>query len=146
MEKKAVLLIEDNSDDAALALRAFKQNNMGNQVALVDDGLDALDYLNGTGNFAGRDPNNLPDLVLLDLKLPKLDGFGFLQRVRADDRTKHLPVVVLTSSGEDQDKAKAYGLGANSYIQKPTDFQKFAEAVRLLIQYWLALNQPPPLR
>ena len=142
MEHKAVLLIEDNLDDAALALRAFKQNNMADQIVLVNDGLDGLDYLHGTGNFAGRDTNLMPSLIIVDLMLPKLDGFGFLASVRADNRTRHLPVVVLTSSNENTDIEKAYNLGANSYIRKPTDLSKFVEAIRLLVQYWITLNQP----
>ena len=141
MENKAVLLLEDNLDDAALALRAFKQNNMADQVVLVNDGLDALDYLQGTRNFAGRDTNLLPRLVIADLSLPRLDGFGFLASVRADARIKHLPVVILSSSADNKDIAKAYELGANSYIRKPTDLPKFVEDIRLLVQYWLSLNQ-----
>ena len=144
MENKIVLLIEDNLDDAVLAVRAFKQNDVGTQVVLVNDGYEALDYLYGSGCFANRDLSIMPGLILVDLKLPKLDGFGFLERVRNDARTKRLPVVVLTSSNEDQDRVKAYNLGANSYIRKPLDLPKFEETIRLLVQYWFTLNQPPP--
>jgi len=144
LENKIVLLIEDNLDDAVLAVRAFKQNDVGTQVVLVNDGYEALDYLYGSGCFANRDLSIMPGLILVDLKLPKLDGFGFLERVRNDARTKRLPVVVLTSSNEDQDRVKAYNLGANSYIRKPLDLPKFEETIRLLVQYWFTLNQPPP--
>jgi two-component system response regulator len=138
-EQQVILLVEDNADDEALTLRALKKNNITNRVVVACDGVEALDYLFGTGLYAGRDPNDL-----LDLKLPKLDGFEVLTRLRADERTKPLPVVILTSSKEQQDIVHGYGLGANSYIRKPVDFEQFLEAVRQLGLYWLVLNEKPP--
>jgi CheY-like chemotaxis protein len=141
---KTILLIEDNPDDADLTLRALKQHHIGNDLVLASDGAEALDYLFGTGAHAGRDVRQMPQLVLLDLKLPKVDGFEVLRRLRADGRTRYLPVVVLTSSKEEQDLIQAYRHQANSYIRKPVDFIQFAEAIRLLGMYWLVLNELPP--
>ena len=142
MEDKLILLVEDNSDDVALTLRALKKNNISNKIVVASDGVEALDYLFGTGPYAGQDIV-LPQLILLDLKLPKLDGFEVLKKLRAAARTRFLPVVILTSSKEQQDIADGYGLGANSYIRKPVDFQQFVEAVRQLGVYWLILNEKP---
>ena len=145
MTDKIILLVEDNPDDADLTLRALKQHKILNEVVLANDGVEALDYLFGTGAYAGRDTSQMPQLILLDLKLPKVDGFEVLRRLRADDRTRFLPVVVLTSSKEEQDVIKAYHCQVNSYIVKPVDFVQFAEAVRLLGLYWLVLNELPPV-
>jgi two-component system response regulator len=139
-----ILLVEDNPDDVDLTLRAFKKSNVANEVVVVRDGVEALDYLFATGPHAGRAADDLPQLVLLDLKLPRLDGLQVLERVRAHPKTKLLPVVILTSSTEERDLAKGYALGANSYVRKPVDFQEFVEAVRQLGLYWLLLNQRPP--
>jgi two-component system response regulator len=136
-------LVEDNADDEALTLRALRKNNITNKVVVAHDGVEATDYLFGSGFYAGRDPIDLPQLVLLDLKLPKLDGFEVLTRLRADERTKRLPVGILTSSKEQQDIVHGYDLGANSYIRKPVDFEQFVEAVRQLGLYWLVLNEKP---
>jgi two-component system, response regulator len=146
MEEKVILLVEDNPDDEALTLRALKKNNIRNEVVVARDGSEALDYLLGTGAHAGRDLNMMPQLVLLDLKLPKVDGFEVLNRVRSYEKTKLLPVVILTTSNEDQDRIRGYGLGANSYVRKPVEFEKFIEAVRQLGLYWLILNEPPPVQ
>ena len=146
MTDKIILLVEDNPDDADLTLRALKQHKILNEVVLANDGVEALDYLFGTGAYAGRDTSQMPQLILLDLKLPKVDGFEVLRRLRADDRTRFLPVVVLTSSKEEQDVIKAYHCQVNSYIVKPVDFVQFAEAVRLLGLYWLVLNELPPMK
>ncbi|HWP23600.1 MAG TPA: response regulator [Candidatus Binatia bacterium] len=144
MSDKVILLVEDNPDDEALTLRAFKKNNIGNEVVVARDGAEALDYLFGTGSHAGRDTTVMPAMTLLDLKLPKIDGLEVLRRIRADDRTRLLPVVILTSSKEEQDLIDGYRLGANSYIRKPVDFMQFVEAVRQLGLYWLVLNEAPP--
>lgn len=144
MNDKIILLIEDNPDDADLTLRALKQNHILNQVVLARDGAEALDYLFGAGAYAGRDTCQMPQLVLLDLKLPKVDGLEVLRRLRADERTRFLPVVVLTSSKEERDLIAAYQNHANSYVHKPVDFVQFAEAVRVLGLYWLVLNELPP--
>jgi CheY-like chemotaxis protein len=141
---KAILLIEDNPDDEALAIRALKKNNILNEVIVARDGAEALDYLFGTGAHAGRDLNVLPQVVLLDLKLPKISGLEVLKRIREDARTRFQPVVILTSSKEEQDLIGSYSLGANSYIRKPVDFSQFAEAVRQVGLYWLVLNEAPP--
>jgi len=143
---KAILLVEDNPDDEALTLRALKKNNIRNEVVIAHDGAEALDYLFGTGKYAGRNTDVLPQVVLLDLKLPKVEGLEVLRRVRADKRTKLLPVVILTSSNEEQDRIDGYGLGANSYVRKPVDFNQFIDAARQLGLYWLILNEPPPSR
>jgi two-component system, response regulator len=145
MDDKVILLVEDNPDDEALTLRALKKNNIKNEVVVARDGIEALDYLFGTGAHAGRDLNVQPQVVLLDLKLPKLDGFEVLRRLRAAEPTKLLPVVILTTSNEDQDRVKGYGLGANSYVRKPVEFDRFIEAVRQLGLYWLILNERAPL-
>ncbi len=144
MDKKVILLVEDNPDDEVLTLRALKKNNILNEVVVTRDGTETLDYLFGRGSYAGRDTSVMPQLILLDLKLPKLDGLGVLERIRADDRTKLVPVVILTSSKEEQDVVSGYNLGANSYIRKPVDFAQFSEAIRLLGLYWLVLNESPP--
>ena len=140
---KVILLVEDNPDDEALTHRALKKNNIGNEVVVARDGAEALDYLFGTGVYEGRDLSTMPQVVLLDLKLPKIDGLDVLRRLRADKRTKLLPVVVLTSSREQQDLVDSYDYGANSYIRKPVDFAQFVEAVRQLGLYWLVLNEVP---
>jgi two-component system, response regulator len=145
MDDKVILLVEDNPDDEALTLRALKKNNIKNEVVVARDGIEALDYLFGTGAHAGRDLNIQPQIVLLDLKLPKLDGFEVLRRLRAAAATKLLPVVILTTSNEDQDRIKGYGLGANSYVRKPVEFDRFIEAVGQLGLYWLILNERAPL-
>ena len=139
-----ILLVEDNRDDEALTLRALRKNRITNEVVVVRDGAEALEYLFGTGRYEGRDTTVMPDLILLDLKLPKVDGLEVLRRLRADQGTRSLPVVILTSSTEEQDVLKGYGLGANSYIRKPVDFDEFTEAARQLGVYWLVLNQGPP--
>lgn len=144
MKNKTILLIEDNPDDEALTLRALRKNNILNDVAVVRDGQEALDYLFCEGAFAARVPDDAPSVVLLDLNLPKIDGLEVLQRLRADARTYMQPVVILTSSKEEQDIVNGYRLGANSYIRKPVDFTQFMEAVRQLGLYWLMLNEPPP--
>jgi CheY-like chemotaxis protein len=146
MEDKIILLVEDNADDEKLTLRALKKNNIVNYVVVARDGAEALDYLFGTGAYAGRDLRVMPQVILLDLKLPKLDGLEVLRRVRADDRTKLLPIVILTSSNEELDRINGYGLGANSYVRKPVDFSEFTEATRQLGLYWLVLNESPPAR
>ena len=146
MSEKAILLVEDNADDEELTVRALKKNNVKNQLVVARDGVEALDFLFGTGPYAGRDTSDLPGLVLLDLKLPKIDGLGVLRRIRADERTRLMPVTVLTSSKEEQDIIKSYDLGANSYIRKPVDFNQFTEAVRQLGMYWLMLNEAAPPR
>ena len=141
---KLILLVEDNPDDEALTIRALRRSNSANDVVVARDGAEALDFLFGTGDYVGRDTSLLPQLILLDLKLPKVDGLEALRRVRADDRTALIPVVVLTSSDEDQDLVSSYKLGANSYVRKPVDFDEFLEATRQLGMYWLVLNEGPP--
>jgi two-component system response regulator len=140
-----ILLVEDNPDDQLLAKRALTQNRIANQVIVTSDGEEAMEYLFGTGRFAGRNTWDLPAVVLLDLKLPKVDGLEVLRRVRADDRTKLIPIVMLTSSKQEQDLIASYSLGVNSYIRKPVDFNQFVEAVRQFGLYWLVLNEAPPV-
>jgi two-component system, response regulator len=144
MAHKVILLVEDNPDDEKLTVRALKKNNIVNEVIVARDGIEALEYLFGTGAHAGRDTNQMPALVLLDLKLPRMDGQEVLRRLRADDRTKRLPVVILTSSNEEQDLLNGYNGGVNSYIRKPVDFTQFTEVVRQLGLYWLVLNETAP--
>lgn len=141
---RTILLVEDNPDDEELTLRALARNNIGNQVVVVRDGQEAIDWLEGTGAHASRDPHEVPALILLDLKLPKIDGLEVLRRLRANPHTSIVPVVILTSSREDRDRASGYYGGANSYVQKPVDFSSFVDAVRQLGLYWLMLNEPPP--
>lgn len=141
-----ILLVEDNPDDEALTMRALKKNNIKNDVMVARDGAEALDYLFGTGSYAGRDTSKLPQVVLLDLKLPKVDGLEVLRTLRGDPRTRLLPVVILTSSVEEQDRVSGYELGANSYVRKPVDFTQFLEAARQLGLYWLVLNESPPAK
>jgi two-component system response regulator len=141
-----ILLVEDSADDEALTLRALKKNKIRNEVVIARDGAEALDFLFGTGAYAGRDLKIMPTLILLDLKLPKIDGLEVLRRIRADERTKLLSVVILTSSREEQDLIDGYSLGAKSYIRKPVDFAQFTEAIRELGLYWLVLNESPPKR
>jgi two-component system response regulator len=145
VQKQVILLVEDNPDDEALTLRALKKNNITNEVVVARDGAEALDYFFGTGRFAGRDTSQTPQVTLLDLKLPKVDGLEVLRRLRADPRTKLAPIVILTSSNEEQDRLKGYDWGANSYVRKPVDFDQFMEAVRQLGLYWLLLNERPPV-
>lgn len=144
MRENFILLVEDNPDDVELTLRAFQKNNITNEVVVAHDGAEALDFLFATGAHADRDPSDLPALVLLDLNLPKVDGIEALRRIRADERTKWLPVVILTSSKEHEDLLNSYSFGANSYVRKPVDFTQFSEAVVQLGLYWLILNEPPP--
>ena len=139
-----ILLVEDNPDDVKLTLRAFKDHNLTNEIVLVRDGAEALDYIFGTGAYAGRDVTDKPAVIFLDLKLPKFDGLEVLRRIRGDPRTALQPVVILTSSSEEQDMIQGYALGANSYVRKPVDFDHFMEAARQLGLYWLLLNQAPP--
>ncbi|MEH1889406.1 response regulator [Nostoc sp. UHCC 0926] len=139
-----ILLVEDNPDDEALTLRALKKNNILNEVVVARDGVEALDYLFGKGVYADRDMSLMPHLILLDLKLPKMDGLEVLRHLRTDDRTRILPVVILTSSKEEQDLINGYSLGANSYVRKPVDFSQFSESVRQLGLYWFVLNESPP--
>ena len=145
MDEKIILLVEDNPDDVVLTLRALKKNNILNEVVVARDGVEALDYLFSTGIYAGRDTDILPIVVLLDLKLPKVDGLEVLQRLRGNERTMLIPIVILTSSKEERDLIRSYRLGANSYVVKPVDFNQFSEAVRQLGLYWLLWNEPPPL-
>jgi two-component system, response regulator len=140
-----ILLVEDNEDDELLTLRALTRNNIKNDVVVARNGADALDFLFGTGAHAGRDLSVMPEVTLLDLKLPKISGLEVLRALRANELTKLLPVVVLTSSLEEQDLIRSYGLGANSYVRKPVDFNQFTEAVRHLGLYWLILNEKPPM-
>jgi len=144
MGDRFILLVEDNPDDEALTLRAFKKSKLVNEIVVAHDGAEALDYLFGRGAHAGRDVSVLPAVVLLDLRLPKIDGLEVLRRIRADERTKLTPVVILTSSKEEQDLINGYLSGANSYIRKPVDFDKFLQVAEHLDLYWLVLNEPPP--
>ena len=144
MRDKIILLVEDNPDDELLTLRALRKNNVLNKIVVARDGVEALDYLFGTGGYSGRDTAVMPQLILLDLKLPKIDGLEVLKRLRADERTRLLPVVILTSSREEQDMLDGYGFGANSYVRKPVNFEQFVQAVEQLKLYWLILNEAPP--
>ncbi len=144
MKKRTILLVEDNPDDVELTLRALEQYHVKNQIAVVRDGAESLDYLFATGAYSDRDKTTMPAVVILDLKLPKVDGLEVLQRMRADERTKLVPVVILTSSKEERDMVNGYKFGANSYVQKPVDFTEFIEAARQLGLYWLVINEPPP--
>jgi two-component system response regulator len=146
MNQPIILLVEDNADDELLTVRAFKKSNIANEVVVVRDGVEALDWLFGTGDHAGRDLSVEPQLILLDLKLPRLDGLEVLRRIRADERTALLPVVMMTSSQEQEDVIRSYELGANSYLRKPVDFERFVEAARSLGMYWLVLNTKAPRR
>jgi two-component system response regulator len=146
MNNKTILLVEDNPDDEALTFRALMKNNIGSHLVVAHDGAEALDYLFATGQYAGRDVNAAPQVVLLDLNLPKVSGLEVLRRMRANEQTKLLPVVILTSSNEEQDRLRGYDNGANSYVRKPVDFNQFIEAVRQLGLYWLILNEQPPAR
>ncbi len=142
--KKLILLVEDNPDDAALTRRVMEKHSVYNQVIEAQDGVEALDYLFGTGPHAGRDVSQQPDLILLDLKLPKIDGLEVLRRIRQDPHTRLQPVVILTSSKEEQDIVTGYALGANSYVRKPINFTEFSEAIRQLGFFWLLFNEAPP--
>lgn len=146
MADQVILLVEDNPDDEALTLRAFAKNNIRNEVIVARDGAEALDYMFGSGQYSGRDLNMMPLVVLLDLKLPKIDGLEVLRRIRENPLTKLTPVVVLTSSNEEQDVETSYNYGANSYIRKPVDLANFTETARQLGLYWLLMNQPPPIQ
>lgn len=139
-----ILLIEDNPDDVELTRRALSRSNVANELVVVTDGAEALDYLFARGEYATRDMRVTPEVVLLDLKLPKVDGLEVLRRIRSDERTRLLPVVILTSSNQENDIKDSYELGANSYVRKPVDFEQFAEATTTLGLYWLVVNQPPP--
>jgi len=141
MKTKTILLVEDNPDDEALTLRALKKNNIANKVVVTRDGVEALDYLFARGDFSQRDVSQVPEVILLDLKLPKIDGHEVLKAIRADERTSRIPVVVLTTSSEDKDIIESYDHGANSYIRKPVDFEQFMEAIKKLGMYWLVLNE-----
>ena len=144
MDKKTILLVEDNADDEVLTIHALKESNVPNEVVVARDGVEALDYLFGKGSYSSRDASVMPDLILLDLKLPWINGMEVLQRIRSDERTKLLPVVILTSSKEESDLIQSYKLGANSYIRKTVDFVQFRKAVQQLGLYWLVLNVAPP--
>ena len=143
MNEKLILLVEDNEDDQILTIQALKSSNIRNEIVIANDGVEALDFLFGTGMYQGRDLSIMPQIILLDIKLPRVDGLEVLQQIRANGSTKHLPVVILTSSREEQDLMKSYSLGANSYIRKPVDFVQFAEAIKQLGLYWLVLNELP---
>lgn len=146
MADNIILLVEDNPDDEKLTLRALHKNKISNEVVVAHDGVEALEYLLGSGSHAGNISNPLPQVVLLDLNLPKLNGLEVLRRLRAEERTRLLPVVILTSSNEEEDRISGYALGANSYVRKPVDFSQFLEAARQLGLYWLVLNEAPPAR
>lgn len=144
MNYKMILLVEDNADDEVLTLRALNKHKIANRIDVVRDGAEALDYLFAKGAYANRDPLDLPQVILLDLKLPKVDGLEVLRQIRSDPRTRMLPVVVLTSSKEEQDMIQAYSIGVNSYVRKPVDFNQFVDAIGQLGLYWLVLNEAPP--
>lgn len=145
IKQKVILLVEDNPDDEALTIRALNRHHISNGIVVAHDGVEALDYLFATGLYADRDTAPQPAVILLDLKLPRLNGLDVLRRLRQDERTKLLPVVILTTSNEEQDLLDSYSLGCNSYIRKPVDFLQFAEAIRHLGMYWLLMNQSPPV-
>ncbi len=145
MEEKIILLVEDNPDDVELTIRALKKNNILNRMIVAKDGVEALDYLFGTGAHAGRNVKEMPVVILLDLKLPRVDGLEVLKRIRQNELTCLLPVVILTSSAEEKDKINGYKLGANSYVRKPVDFAQFREAIKALGLYWLIWNEPAPV-
>jgi two-component system response regulator len=145
MSRKVILLVEDNPDDELLTLRALKKTGVENEVVVAHDGVEALDYLFASGSHSGRDPAVMPQLILLDLKLPRVDGLEVLRRLRSDERTRLLPVVILSSSREHRDMLDGYSLGANSYVRKPVNFEQFVMAVELLRRYWLVLNEDPPV-
>jgi two-component system, response regulator len=144
MSERYILLVEDNPDDEELTLLSLRKNNLAHDIVVVRDGVEAIDFLFGNGQYASRDVSHVPTVILLDLKLPKLGGLGVLKRLRADERTRNLPVVVLTSSSQDADVIASYNLGANSYVRKPVEFGAFVEAVSSLGLYWVLLNRPPP--
>ena len=144
MDRTTILLIEDNPDDVELTLHAFQKNNMANDIVVASDGAEGLDYLFGTGKYAGRDAEEPPALILLDLQLPKIGGLEVLRKVREDERTKRIPVVIMTTSDEEEDIVNGYNGGANSYLRKPVDFGEFMNAVKQLEMYWMVLNTPPP--
>jgi len=146
MTEHYILLVEDNPDDEELTLLSLRKNNLAHDIIVVRDGVEAIEFLSGTGQYAGRDVTQMPTVILLDLKLPKLDGLGVLRRLRAEERTRTLPVVVLTSSSQDADVIASYNLGANSYVRKPVEFGAFVEAVSSLGLYWVLVNRPPPMR
>jgi CheY-like chemotaxis protein len=145
MKNKVILIVEDNPRDEALTLRALNKNHIANDVVVVRDGVEALDYLFGKGRYEGRETSITPQVVLLDLKLPKVDGLQVLRELRANEDTRRLPVVVFTSSSEEEDMIKSYDLGANSYVRKPVDFEQFSEATRRLGMYWILLNEAAPV-
>jgi CheY-like chemotaxis protein len=144
MKNKIILLVEDNPSDVGLTQRALAKSHIANEMVVAEDGQDALDYIFAVGKYTGRDVKETPAVVLLDLNLPRVDGLEVLRRIRADERTKRIPVVILTTSKEEQDVAQSYDLGANSYIRKPVDFKQFVESVERLGLYWLVMNEPPP--
>lgn len=146
LNRKAILLVEDCPDDVELTMRALKKNDIKNEVVVANDGVEALDFLFGRGKYSGRDTGELPALMVLDLKIPKIGGLEVLRNVRADERTRNLPVVILTSSKEDRDLLSGYALGANSYVRKPVDFNQFADTAGLLGLYWLRVNEAPPAK
>ena len=143
MEEKIILLVEDNADDEELTIRTLQKNHLKNKIVVVRDGVEALDYLFGTGEYKDRDLSVLPVLIMLDIKLPKLNGLEVLKRIKTDPRTKFIPVVILTSSDEEKDLVESYQLGANSYVRKPVDFSEFQNSVRQLALYWVLLNESP---
>jgi len=142
VKTKTILLVEDNPDDVELTLLALQKGRIANEIAVAHDGVEALEYLNGTGRFAGRDASILPQVILLDLKMPRMDGLTFLRRIRSDERTKLIPVVVLTTSNDERDRVESYEACANSYVRKPVDFNQFTESIQQLGLYWLLLNEP----
>lgn len=143
MKNKIVLLVEDNPDDEALTVRALRKNHLSNEIIVARDGQEALDFMFGQGTYADRDTSVLPQVILLDLKLPKVDGLQVLEQLRANPKTRHVPIVILTSSSQEQDMIRGYDLGANSFVRKPVDFEQFLEAARQLGLYWLVLNEVP---